>query len=100
MGASEAEAIELRLANQFTDSWGGTYEGYLVVDGELRALPAGSSLDTTHGTFNWQPAAGFLGVYDLMFVRTWPEGWKTKIPVRVTIEPKFDRHDRHGDRVK
>jgi Fibronectin type III domain len=100
VGASEAEAIELRLANQFTDSWGGTYEGYLVVDGELRALPAGSSLDTTHGTFNWQPAAGFLGVYDLMFVRTWPEGWKTKIPVRITIEPKFDRHDRHGDRVK
>ena len=98
--ASEAEAIELRLANQFTDSEGGTYEGYLVIDGEMRALPAGSVLDAARGTFSWQPAAGFVGAYDLMFVRTWPEGWKTKVPVQIRIEPKFDRQDRRGDRVR
>jgi hypothetical protein len=30
-------------------------------------LPLGSSLDAAEGRFYWQPAAGFLGAYDLRF---------------------------------
>jgi hypothetical protein len=86
--AAELEQIELRLMNQFTET-GGTFEGYLVVGHELRALPSGSTLDAATGVFKWQPGPGFLGRYDFVFVRTNEAGSRTKIPVRVAIEPKF-----------
>ena len=92
----ESEPLELLLANQFTDGAGGRYEGYLIVGGEPRALPPGSSLDAAAGTFRWQPGAGFVGSYQLVFVRTLPGGSQSRIPVRVRIVPKFDGepHDR------
>ena len=37
------------------------------MNGEGRALPLGSSLDAESGIFYWQPAAGFLGAFDLEF---------------------------------
>jgi hypothetical protein len=89
--AKEAEPIELRLANQFTDSGSGTYEGYMIVGGNMRPLPIGSTLDAELGTFTWQPGAGFVGTYQLVFLRTGPAGGKTRIPVRIRISPKFDR---------
>ena len=42
------------------DSCPATYAGYLVVNGELRPLPIGSSLDPA-GTFFWQPGPGYFG---------------------------------------
>jgi hypothetical protein len=60
------------------------------VNGELRALPAGSHLDTDTGTFSWQPSAGFIGTYPLLFVRTLPGGETSRIPVQVRITPRFD----------
>jgi hypothetical protein len=62
-----------------------TYAGYLVVNGELRALPVGSSLDSA-GTFYWHPGTAFFGVYHLLFVRTSCEGSRERIPVTVTIQ--------------
>ena len=47
---------------------GATYAGYQVVNGQRRTLPMGSSLDAAQGIFYWQPAAAFLGAYDLEFV--------------------------------
>jgi hypothetical protein len=60
------------------------YHGYLVANGELRALPIGSSLDRG-GTFYWQPGPGFLGTYQLLFVRTGCDGARERIPVTAQI---------------
>jgi hypothetical protein len=47
---------------------GESYVGFQLVNGERRALPAGSTLDGVEGIFYWQPGAAFLGAYDLEFV--------------------------------
>jgi hypothetical protein len=86
--AAEMEQVELRLANEFTTG-SGSYEGYMVVGGELRPLPSGSALDVAQGVFTWQPGPGFVGAYDFLFVRTDAAGAKTKVPVKVQISPKF-----------
>ena len=49
---------------------GVTYRGYLQVGNELRRLPLGSTLDGKRNLFHWQPAPGFLGRYNLVFVDT------------------------------
>jgi hypothetical protein len=90
----ETEHVEVRVGNQF-DEAGGLYEGYIVAhDGRLRPLPVGSSLDKQTGNFKWQPGPGFVGTYELVFIRTLSSGYKTKIPVTVTIAPKFNSDDR------
>jgi hypothetical protein len=68
----ELERIELQL--------GGT-SGYLLVNGERRPLPVGSTLKD--GSFYWQPGLGFLGGYDLIFDRE----NAAPVNVRVTIHP-------------
>jgi hypothetical protein len=88
--AVETEQIEVSLANQF-DEAGGVYEGYVVVDGHLRALPVGSTLDRGLGVYRWLPGPGFIGTYEFVFVRTLSNGGRTKIPVTVTIVPKYER---------
>ena len=85
---AELEQVELRLVNQFTEP-GGTFEGYLVAAGELRPLPSGSTLDAATGVFTWQPGPGFVGEYDFVFVRIDAAGRKARVPVRLTIAPKF-----------
>jgi hypothetical protein len=55
--------IEVQLPR--TDE--GRYQGAHMIAGERRVLPLGSSLDAAAGIFYWQPAAGFLGTYDLVF---------------------------------
>jgi hypothetical protein len=70
-----------------TDGPGGcapTYAGHLVVNGELRALPVGSSVDPA-GTFYWHPGPAFFGTYQLVFVRTSCDGTQQKIPVTIRI---------------
>jgi putative Ig domain-containing protein/carboxypeptidase family protein len=83
------QRLELTLGTEgqtFTpaDACAPSYDGYLAANGELRALPIGASLDRT-GTFYWQPGPGFLGSYQLVFVRTTCEGTRTRIPVSVRI---------------
>jgi len=60
----------------------GAASGHMLVQGEARALPTGSTLKG--GVFYWQPGPGFLGQYNMQFER--PDG--TRIPVRVIIVPK------------
>jgi hypothetical protein len=60
----------------------GAVRGNMLVLGEARALPIGSSLKG--GVFYWQPGPGFLGEHNLQFEG--PHG--TTIPVRVRIVPK------------
>src|SRR5205807_5733567 len=69
----ELERIELPL---------GTTRGYLLVNGEQRTLPIGSSIQG--GVFYWQALAGFLGEYQLGFERP----GAADLTVRVKIRPK------------
>jgi hypothetical protein len=77
--AEEVDRIELT-----TD---GATEGYLRVGADLRPLPAGSHLDPQTGVFVWQPAAGFVGVYDLTFVRRAGSSLSRQ-DVRIELNPK------------
>jgi hypothetical protein len=77
------ERLEIQLPGDT-----GTYVGYLLVNGSPRPLPVGSSLDRTAGVFSWQPAAGFLGAYDLRFVAT-RGGESRTVAVRVVVGPSM-----------
>jgi hypothetical protein len=69
----ELERIELEVAAR---------RGHLVVNGEQRSLPIGSTLEG--GVFYWQAGPGFLGEYDLLFERS----AGTSVRMRVVIHPK------------
>jgi DNA-binding beta-propeller fold protein YncE len=60
---AEGERIELQLPGN------APYAARQLVNGSPRGLPLGSSFDAAGGKFYWQPAAGFLGTYDLEFTR-------------------------------
>jgi len=81
----EVERVEVDLGK------GRDYRGYLLVGEELRSLPIGSILDQRTGTFSWMPGPGFLGTYDLLFLQTDEFGITRRIPVKVTIRPKFEK---------
>ncbi|HYT66940.1 MAG TPA: hypothetical protein VEL51_10995 [Vicinamibacterales bacterium] len=80
----ELDRIELLLSS------GGRhrYSGYLrTVDG-VRPLPVGSALDPVTGAFTWGAGPGFVGNYDLAFVR-WSGGRAVaRQDVRVVLNPK------------
>ena len=65
------------------------YAGFMLVGGELRPLPVGSTLDPEKGVFSWSPGPGFVGKYDLFFVLKNEAGIVWKIPVRIHIKTKF-----------
>jgi hypothetical protein len=69
----ELERVELEL---------GATNGYLLVNGDRRPLPVGSSIK--RGIFYWQAGPGFLGEYQLVFERP----GSPDLIVRVTIRPK------------
>jgi hypothetical protein len=82
--AEELDRIEVRLP---ADS-GHRYTAYLRALGDLRPLPAGAAFDAGTGTFTWQPAAGFIGPYDLVFVAAGPQGIESRHEVRITLRPR------------
>jgi hypothetical protein len=69
----ELERVELQV---------GATDGQLLVNGEQRPLPIGSTLKG--GVFYWQAGPGFLGNYDLLFER--PAG--ASVRTQVVIHPK------------
>ena len=58
----------------------GADTGYLLVNGEQRPLPIGSTL--RDGVFYWQAGPGFLGEYQLVFERPGAEPMPVKVTVR------------------
>ena len=76
--SEELDRVELKT--------NGATEGYLWSGTELRPLPAGSRLDPA-GVFTWQPGPGFVGAYDLAFVRR-AHGRLVRQDVRVVLHPK------------
>jgi hypothetical protein len=58
--------IKLELAPYFTSS-AGAYSGFTRLGSTLKSLPIGSTLNTTNGTFTWQPGPSLLGKFMLEF---------------------------------
>jgi hypothetical protein len=77
------ERLELALSDK-PSSCAGTWAGYLVDDARLTDLPVGAAIDPS-GTFYWQPGPGFIGSFELLFVRTACDGSKERLPVAVKI---------------
>ncbi len=71
---------------------GERYMGYLRVGTGLAKLPVGSRLDAETGAFTWAPGAGFVGTYDLVFVRWAQDRAIARRDVRVIIAPKGRGH--------
>ena len=86
--ATERDRVEIRLPRSGSGAREGEYAGYLLVNGQLRELPKGSSFDPDRGAFYWQPGLGYIGDYDFLFVRTLADGSRERIPVRVTLEAR------------
>jgi hypothetical protein len=84
----ELDLLELRLSL----ASGETAAGYQRVTGALRPLPAGASFDTHSGVFTWAPGVGFVGRYDLVFVRTVAGRLVARREVRITLAPKRSGH--------
>ncbi|MCP4218078.1 MAG: FAD-dependent oxidoreductase [bacterium] len=61
----------------------------LLYEGKLKMLPVGSYLDEREGIFYWQPGAGFIGEYVLIFFETNTSGKIWKREATIFIEPKF-----------
>jgi CSLREA domain-containing protein len=71
----QGERIELRLPRGYGDA-------YQLVGDRPRALPVGSTWDAATGIFYWQPAAAFLGDFELVFARGIEH-----VRVRIVIDP-------------
>ncbi len=70
------ERIEIRVPRCFESAY------QLVPNGQRRALPAGSTWNEGSQTFYWQPAAGFLGRFRLVF-----SNGTQRISVRIIVVP-------------
>jgi hypothetical protein len=71
---------------------GETYTGYLRVGDRLQPLPIGSRLDPRTGSFTWSPGVGFVGTYDLVFVRSRDGAAVARLEVRFVLQPKGGGH--------
>jgi Viral BACON domain len=80
----ELDRFELQLGS----SEGARYTGSLRFGGVLTALPIGSKLDSTTGVFTWSPGLGFVGTYDLVFVRWVGDRAVSQQNVRLILRPK------------
>ena len=83
--------IEMREVDRIEIDFGKgpAYRGYVLVGDELRPLPIGSTLDRAKGIFSWLAGPGFLGAYEFVFIREDGFGIAERIPIKVTIRPKF-----------
>lgn len=74
-------AVQLPAAGRILLDFGGPIDaGYQVVGGDLRALPAGSTLMADAGQFAWAPPIPFLGPFRLAFLSA-----GTRIDVVATV---------------
>jgi hypothetical protein len=74
------------------DPSGEHYTGHLRVGDGLAPLPVGSRLDATTGWFTWAPGVGFVGSYDLVFVRWAGTRAVGRHEVRLILAPKGRGH--------
>ncbi len=88
LSMKQLEHLELHLGQgEIPGGEGNIFSGYLLARGQVRALPAGSTLDAAKGIFYWLPAPGFLGKYRLVFVAETPGKPAVRMEVLLTVEP-------------
>lgn len=81
----ELEPVEIRLSeNEFIPE----IKGFMVVGGQLRPLPIGSTLDLKKATFYWGPGLGFVGDYHLVFILKDQNGKLRKKNILIRIRDK------------
>ena len=80
--SEEVNRVELRLGPAEH------YSGHLRTSEGLSPLPIGSHLDATTGVFTWAPGVGFVGAYDLVFVRWNGATAVARHEVRIVLDPK------------
>jgi hypothetical protein len=78
--ATGVHHVQLPELGRLEIDLGAVDAGYLRAGDALRPLPAGSQLDPATGRFTWLAGAGFVGRYDLVFVRG-----TVRLLVQVTI---------------
>ena len=86
--AEEIDRIDVRLSGAAGDR----FSGYALSGGVLGALPVGSQLDPATGAFTWQPGVGFVGSYDLIFVRSSSGRAVAQQDVRIVLNTKGSGH--------
>jgi hypothetical protein len=84
----EIDRFELALGEYA----GAHYTGHLRVGEALAPLPVGSQLDAATGAFTWAPGVGFVGRYDLVFVRWQGAQAVARHDVRIILAPKGSGH--------
>ncbi len=84
----EVDRFELALGEHA----GEHYTGHVRVGEALAPLPIGSHLDAATGQFTWAPGVGFVGRYDLVFVRWVGARPVARQEVRVILAPKGSGH--------
>ncbi|MEO7272622.1 MAG: BACON domain-containing carbohydrate-binding protein, partial [Vicinamibacterales bacterium] len=80
----EVDKLELQLSAPGP----GRYTGFQRVGGRLEPLPAGARVEGATGHVTWAPGVGFVGTYDLVFVRWSGAQAVARTEVRVTLQPK------------
>ena len=63
------------------------YFAYMVIGGQLRSLPIGSTFNSRDRIFYWQPGPGFIGKYDFVFIGKKETGELGRINVSIRIIP-------------
>jgi hypothetical protein len=84
MQAEETDRLEMALQANAGDEC----SGYSVTAGVTGALPVGSTIDPATCVFTWQAGVGFVGSYDLVFLRKAASGVVARQDVRVVLNPK------------
>jgi len=64
------------------------HSGYLRLGQNTRSLPIGSNLDATTGVFTWAPGVGFVGNYDLVFLRARNGRVTARRDIRIVLHPR------------
>ncbi|MCX6580378.1 MAG: Ig-like domain-containing protein [Candidatus Aminicenantes bacterium] len=87
----ELERIEIQMGENLSDV--ADVRGYMIIDGGLRSLPIGSTLDKKAGKFYWSPGPGFYGKYHLVFLIKDNGGQWSKKMIEINIGSKYDLND-------